>query len=63
MANAKEAKNCAVCGKSFPLRDLVPGIAVRDVIANEILHEHADWSQDKFICRADLNRYRSTYVP
>ena len=62
MANAKEAKTCIVCGKSFSLRDLVPGIAVRDVIANEILREHADWSQDKSICRADLNRYRSTYV-
>ena len=62
MANAKEAKTCAVCGKSFSLRDLVPGIAVRDVIANEILREHSDWSLDKFICRADLNRFRSTYV-
>jgi uncharacterized membrane protein len=62
MANAKEAKTCAVCDKSFSLRDLVPGIAVRDVIANEILREHPDWSQEKFICRADLNRYRSTYV-
>ncbi len=62
MANAKEARPCAVCGKSFSTRDLVPGIAVRDVIANEILREHSDWSLDKFICRADLNRFRSTYV-
>jgi len=62
MANAKEARPCAVCGKSFSLRDLVPGIAVRDVIANEILREHSDWSLDRFICRADLNRFRSTYV-
>jgi uncharacterized membrane protein len=62
MANAKEAKTCAVCGKSFALRDLVPGIAVRDVIAKEILREHPDWSQEKFICRTDLNRFRSTYV-
>jgi len=62
MANAKEARPCAVCGKSFSTRDLVPGVTVRDVIANEILREHPDWSQEKFICRADLNRYRSTYV-
>lgn len=63
MANAaRESKTCAVCGKNFALRDLVPGIAVRDVIANEILREHADWSQEKFICRADVNRYRSKYV-
>src|SRR6266550_5732575 len=62
MANAKEARPCAVCGKSFSTRDLVPGVAVRDVIANEILREHSDWSLDRFICRADLNRFRSTYV-
>ena len=40
MANVKESKTCAVCGKTFSLRDLVPGMAVRDVIANEILREH-----------------------
>ena len=62
MANVKESKTCAVCGKTFPLRDLVPGMAVRDVIANEILRDHPEWSQDKFICRSDLNQYRSKYV-
>jgi hypothetical protein len=62
MANAKESKVCSVCGKSFALRDLVPGIAVRDVIANEIAREHPEWSQEKFICRPDLNRYRAQYV-
>jgi|ERR1043165_9598955 uncharacterized membrane protein len=62
MANSKESKVCAVCGKSFSPRDLVPGIAVRDVIAGEIASEHADWSQEKLICRADLNRFRSRYV-
>jgi len=62
MANAKESKTCAVCGKSFPVRDLVPGVAVRDVITNEILREHPEWSADKLICRPDLNHYRSKYV-
>src|SRR5436309_8351938 len=62
MANAKESKTCAICGKSFPVRDLVPGVAVRDVIANEILREHPEWSQDKLVCRPDLNHYRSKYV-
>jgi uncharacterized membrane protein len=62
MANVKESKICAVCGKTFALRDLVPGMAVRDVIASEILREHPEWSQDKLICRPDLNRYRSKYV-
>jgi uncharacterized membrane protein len=62
MANAKESKVCAVCGKNFPARDLVPGLAVRDVIASEIARERADWSQEKVICRTDLNRFRSQYV-
>ena len=62
MANAKELKTCAVCGQSFAPRELIPGIAVRDVIASEILREHPDWSQENSICRADLNRYRAQYV-
>jgi len=62
MVNAKGSKLCAVGGKSFSPRDLVPGIAVRDVIADEIAREHADWSQEQFICRPDLNRFRSQYV-
>ena len=62
MANAKELKTCAVCGKSFAPRELIPGIAVRDVIANEILREHPGWSQENSICRTDLNRYRAQYV-
>ena len=62
MANAKESKTCVVCGKSFAPRELIPGIAVRDVIADEILREHPDWSQENSICRTDLNRYRAQYV-
>ena len=55
MANAKESKICSVCGKGFSLHDLMPGIAVRDMIANEIAREHPDCSQEKFICRPDLS--------
>ena len=62
MTNAKESEVCAVCGKSVSPRDLVPGVAVRDVIAGEIAREHPDWSQEKLICRPDLNRFRSQYA-
>ncbi|HEX7229480.1 MAG TPA: DUF1003 domain-containing protein [Candidatus Binatia bacterium] len=62
MAKPREAKVCGICGKTFALRDLVPGIALRDAVVQQILHEHADWSQEKFICRSDLNRYRGQYV-
>lgn len=53
---------CEVCGKTFPVRDLVPGGAVRDVISKEIGKEFPGWSAEKFICRPDLNRFRSSYV-
>lgn len=62
MAHQREAKLCGICGKVFTLRDLVPGIALRDAVAQQILHEHPDWSPEKFICRQDLNRYRGEYV-
>jgi uncharacterized membrane protein len=53
---------CAVCGQSFPPRNLVPGGAVRDLIAAEILRDHPGWSAESFICRPDLARYRMEYV-
>lgn len=59
---ARELQRCAICGKNFSPRELVPGIALRDSVADEILREHPDWSAEKFICRGDLNRFRSQYV-
>lgn len=53
---------CAICGKTFPNRDLVPGAAVRDVVAKEILHDHPNWSPESFICQPDLAKYRAEYV-
>lgn len=53
---------CSVCGKVFAARDLVLGALIRDVVANEILRDHPEWSADCFICRPDLNRYRAKYV-
>ena len=58
----KKMKVCAVCGKSFSVSKLVPAGAVRDVLADLILHEHPDWSAKSCICRPDLDRYRIRYV-
>jgi uncharacterized membrane protein len=62
MANHREGKVCGICGKTFAPRDLIPGTALRDAVAQQIAREHPDWSQEKFICRPDLNRYRGEYV-
>jgi len=53
---------CAVCEKTFPLQDLVPGSAIRDVVVKEIVHDHPNWSPEGYICRPDLAKYRAKYV-
>jgi len=53
---------CAICGRTFPASGLVPGTAVRDVVAKEIVRDHPDWSPESFICRSDLNQFRARYV-
>jgi uncharacterized membrane protein len=55
-------RTCAICGNNFPNRDLVPGAAVRDIVAKEILHDHPNWSLESFICQPDLAKYRAKYV-
>ena len=61
-AKAVSSRTCAVCGQSFPLRDVVPAATVRGTVAARILSEHPDWTGEGFICRADLNLYRGAYV-
>jgi len=62
MNKKNNGHTCAVCGKTFSSKDLIPGGAVRDVVANEIIHDHPAWSAESFICRPDLSRYRTKYV-
>jgi uncharacterized membrane protein len=63
MSDKIERRNkCGICGRTFSARELVPGEVVRDAIAREILQDHPDWSPDMFICRSDLNRFRTKHV-
>jgi len=55
-------KECAICGKSFSLRDIVPGEIIREEIAAEILKSYPDWSSEKLICKGDLAEFRGKYV-
>ena len=63
MTRASTAQHaCAVCGKAFPARQLVPAAAVREALAELIRRDHPDWAPDAAICRADLSRYGAEYV-
>ncbi|HEY8160504.1 MAG TPA: DUF1003 domain-containing protein [Methylobacter sp.] len=54
--------SCAVCGKTFPYKELLSGEVVRESIASQIRTDIPDWSSDSFICLSDIGRYRSQYV-
>lgn len=53
---------CAICGKMFPIENLVKGSAVRDQVFDLIVQELPGWTPDKYICEADLATYRLRYV-
>jgi uncharacterized membrane protein len=58
---AKRAQ-CHVCGKSFPLKDVRPWISVRPTVSEMIHSDYPDWGDGKFVCHADLGKYRHSYV-
>jgi len=55
-------RTCAICGKSFPARNVVSGEIIRNGIAAEILKTDPEWSPQKFICKGDLTELRAKYV-
>jgi uncharacterized membrane protein len=62
MTSKHERHACAICGKSYPRQNLIPGGAVRDWIANRIACDYPAWTPDDFICKDDLAKYRANYV-
>ena len=55
-------RTCAVCGKSFPERNVLSGEVVRKELADEILKAVPTWSSESYICRSDLAQARGRYV-
>ena len=53
---------CQVCGKPQSRAELLPAALVRAPLAERIRSAFPSWSQDGFICRDDLNRFRTEYV-
>lgn len=41
---------------------LIPGAAVRHVIAMAIARDHPGWGPDSFICQPNLAKYRVNFV-
>src|SRR5437660_7524021 len=53
---------CSVCGHELPVREVVRLDVVRPAMIERIRQEKPDLPADGFICRADLDRFRSSYV-
>lgn len=62
MASKPKKLVCMVCKKVKTPGELIPAPMVREPIADLIRKEHPDWSSEGYICRQDLNRFRSQYV-
>src|SRR5215475_15195236 len=53
---------CTVCGREVPARESVRLDVVRPKIIERIREEKPDLPAQGFICRGDLDRFRSSYV-
>jgi len=53
---------CAVCGKTKPAAETMPGSLVRPAIGILIQREHPAWSTNDPICLTCLNSFRTEYV-
>jgi uncharacterized membrane protein len=53
---------CQICGNPHSRSELVPAALVRPPLIERLRSAFPSWSQDGFICRDDLNRFRGEYV-
>jgi uncharacterized membrane protein len=58
----QETVICQICGKPKKLSEVIPAELVREPLVEIIRRTHPDWSSGGFICRADLDRFRTEYV-
>ena len=63
MTHRKQAlRTCQLCHRDFPESQVVPGESLRPSIIEEIVRDHPDWTNDGWICREDVRRYRARRV-
>jgi uncharacterized membrane protein len=60
--NTTKTDVCQICGKSFSRAALVPASIVRSTIVEHIRTSYPNWSTEGFICRPDLNRFRTEHI-
>lgn len=53
---------CIVCKKTFSKNGVVSAPFIREPIAAFIRKDYPDWSDESYICDADLSIYRAKYV-
>ncbi|MGD8320036.1 MAG: DUF1003 domain-containing protein [Gemmatimonadota bacterium] len=53
---------CTICGKTLPLKSMVPATTIREPVVRQIQEELPAWTPEGFVCRPDLNRFRYDYV-
>ena len=61
--NKKNAfSQCLVCGKNYPIKNLIPIGSIRQAIVEEISHDFPESLPQNYICPTDLSKYRMKYV-
>jgi len=58
----RKTEICQICGRVKQENEVVCAGSVRASIVATIVQEYPAWSPDGYICRADLNRFRTAYV-
>ena len=53
---------CQVCKEKKKLNEVLSGELVRPSLVEMIQKKYPDWSSEGFICRSDLNQFRTEYI-
>ncbi len=53
---------CQICHKFMNETELIPARSIAQSVTQTIKEENPDWSENGFICYADLNHYRTEHI-
>jgi uncharacterized membrane protein len=62
MSDSTTNGTCAICGASYPARDLFPIGAIRPTVFREIELSHPEIKRTGYICHPDLAHFRARHV-